>query len=266
MERIAEPPPRKNSWAHFVLGGSKAMSHRSSARVVGGLFIAATVTGVLSVAFQQTDINKAWLNGNRVGASAVLELIEAMAVVGIAIAIYPVLRRFADRLALGYVAVRTMEAMVIVIGTMIELTFLTVSQKYVGSGTHDASLQTLGAVLLAGHDWVYNAVLAIVFPIGSLILNYVLHQARLVPRWLSIWGLGGAALWLAVGVGVTYGLQAIPVLAVPIAVQEMALALWLIFNGFNPAAFASEPEVEPAAGHREPAREAHPQPGQSPGR
>jgi uncharacterized protein DUF4386 len=226
--------------------GSKLVSHRTTARVVGGLFIAATVSGLLGAVFQQPAfgahdyLTKASLNATGVATAAVLELIEAMTIVGIAVAIYTVLRQFSERLALGYIAVRSMEGMVIVIGTIVELTLLTVSQKYVGAGSHDVSLQTLGAVLLAGHDWVYNAVLPIVYPLGALILNYVLFQTRLVPRWLSVWGLGGAALFLASGVMVAYGVGTMPVLAAPIGLQEQALALWLIFKGFNAAALQLE--------------------------
>jgi len=156
---------------------------------------------------------EASLNENRVATAALLELIMGMAVAGIAIAIYPVLTRFSERLALGYVVVRTIEGMLIVIGTIGGLTLLTVGQEYVNAGTSDASLQTLGGALLAERDWVNHAVLPIVFPLGALILNYALYQARLVPRWLSVWGLGGAALWLATGVMVTYGLEPMPVLA-----------------------------------------------------
>jgi hypothetical protein len=76
-----------------------------------------------------------------------------------------------------------------------------------------------------------------------LILNYVLYQARLVPRWLSVWGLVGAALILAARMMVVFGLDLSSptqiALDAPIAVQEMAFAVWLIVRGFNAAAFAA---------------------------
>jgi hypothetical protein len=92
---------------------------------------------------------------------------------------------------------------------------------------------------------VNYAVLPIVFALDALILNYALYQARLVPRWLSVWGLGGAALWLAARVMVTYGVQpsATTVLAAPMGVPDMALAAWLMVKGFNLAALTSGPEV-----------------------
>jgi hypothetical protein len=197
------------------------------------------------------DVTQASLHGTGVATGALLELVMGMAVVGIAITLYPVLRRFSERLSLGYVAVRTMEGMLNVIGAIGALVLLSVSREIAGAGASHASLQTLGGTVQAGGDWVNSAVLPIVFALDALILNYVLYRARLVPRWLSAWGLGSAALWLAAGVMVTYGLEssATTALAVPIGVQEMAFAAWLIIRGFDAGAFPSQPEVGAAEEH-----------------
>jgi hypothetical protein len=222
------------------------MTDRTTARVVGGLFIAADFAGVLALLllrpiFGAHDyLAEASLHGNRVATGALLELIMGIAVVGIAVAIYAVLRRFSERLALGYVVVRTMEGMLNVISAIGVLIILSVSRDFVSSGSSAAALQTLGGVLLAENNWVSYVIMPIVFALDALILNYVLYRARLVPRWLSVWGLG-AALWLAAGVMVTYGLKpsATTGLAVPIGLQEIASAIWLIVKGFNTTALES---------------------------
>lgn len=237
------------------------MTHRTTARVVGSLFIAGTVAGTVGLAlFQQpvidaTDyLTEVSLNESRVATGALLELIMGIAVVGIAIVIYPVLRLHSERLAIGYVAARTIEGVFYVISTVALLTLLTVSREFVNAGTSDAFLfQSLGDLLLAGRDWAGHAVLdATAFTVSALILNYALYQARLVPRWLSAWGLVGALLYMAAGVLVMYGLEPLSTtqvgLEAPLGVQEMALALWLIIKGFNAAAFVSEPEKIPVAG------------------
>ncbi len=172
------------------------------------------------------------MNASQVATSNLLIVAMALSVVGIAIVIYPVLERFGRRLAVAYVALRTMEGMVEVIGAIGGLTLLTVSQKYVG-GAHDATLQTLGGVLTGQVDLVNNGILPIVFGLNALVLNYALYRSLLVPRWLSAWGLAGGAIWLAAGVMVTYGATSLTVLAVPIGLQEVALALWLIVQGFS---------------------------------
>ena len=229
------------------------MPHRTAARVVGTLFIIATVAFSLAVWLLQPVVGapdyltKASFSENRVATAALFELINHIAVVGIAVAIYPVLRRFSERLALGYVAARSIEAVLFAIGTMQLLTLVTVSQEFVAAGSPPTShFQTLAGMLLAGHDWDDAALAFTAFSLGALILNYVLYRARLVPRWLSVWGLVGAALNLAARMMVIYGLEPSSatqiVLDAPIAAQEMVFAVWLIVKGFNAAAFASEPE------------------------
>jgi len=228
------------------------MTHRTAARVVGALFITATVALSLAVVVLQPVLGasdyltKASLSGNRVATGALFELINHIAVVGIAVAIYPVLRRFSERLAIGYVAARSIEAVLFAIGTMHLLALVAVSREFVAAGTPPTShFQTLGAVLLAGHDWDDAALAFTAFSLGALILNYVLYQARLVPRWLSVWGIVAAALILAARMMVIYGIELSSatqtVFDAPIAVQEMAFAVYLIVKGFNPAAL-SDPQ------------------------
>ncbi|UCC49009.1 MAG: DUF4386 domain-containing protein [Gemmatimonadota bacterium] len=229
------------------------MTHRTAARIVGALFIIATVASTVAVLLLQPVIGapdyltKASLSENRVATGALFEFINHIAVVGIAVAIYPVLRRFSERLALGYVAARSIEAVLFAVGTLHLLTLVTVSQEFVAAGTPPAShFQTLGGMLLAGHDWDDAALAFTTFSVGALILNYVLYQARLVPRWLSVWGFVGAVLILAARMMVIYGLELSSAsqiaLDTPIAVQEMAFAVWLIVKGFNATPFASELE------------------------
>jgi hypothetical protein len=236
----------------------RVMTHRTTARVVGGLFIVGTVAGVLGLVLEQPIVDtpdylaRISMNEARLATGAVLELVMGSAMIAIAVAIYPVLRHFSERLALGYVAARMMETVIIVIGTISLLTLLTVSRESVESGAADDSLhQALGDMLLAARDWGGHAVLDVTaFPLSALILNYTLYRARLVPPMLAIWGLLGAASYWAAGVSVLYGAEPFTpiqiLLGVPLAVQEMALAVWLILKGFKASAFATEPGAEPA--------------------
>lgn len=86
------------------------------------------------------------------------------------------------------------------------------------------------------------------FSVSALILNYVLRRADLVPRWLASWGLAGAVLYLATGLMVVYGLEPFSatqtVLQLPLAVQEMVFAIWLIVKGFNPTTIDAPPPRE----------------------
>ena len=101
----------------------------------------------------------------------------------------------------------------------------------------DASyFQTSGALLLAVKEWT-SIVENFPYGLGALILNLVLYQSKLIPQWLSIWGLIGATLLLAMGLLRMFG-HSVFFLAIPIILNEMVLAVWLIVIGFNSSAIA----------------------------
>jgi len=227
-------------------------TNRKIAMMVGVFYIAATVAGALSLAFTGPTLDapdyliKVSANENRVIIGALLELIMAVAVAGVAIAVYPVLRKHNVSIAIGYVGARIVEAVIFVIGVISLLTLLTVSREFVKAGAPDASyFQTLGDLLLASRDWGGHVVLDVaVFPLGALIFYYLLYQSKLIPRWLSGWGLIGAILYWAASLLVAFALIS-PfstihvVLQAPLGVQEIVLAVWLIVKGFNASAIAS---------------------------
>jgi hypothetical protein len=144
-----------------------------------------------------------------------------------------------DRLALGYVGARIFEGFFDVVIAISMLLILTLSREFVGAGAPDDSyFQTSGAVLLGLRDW---AGIPEQFPygLGVLILNYGLYRSKLIPRWLSGWGLLGGVLIVAMGFLRMFGNPVI-FLAIPIVLNEMVLAVWLIVKGFNSSAAASE--------------------------
>jgi len=107
-----------------------------------------------------------------------------------------------------------------------------VSQEYVKAGAPDAShFQTLGELLLKASDQI-GSILDIVFSLGALMIYYLFYQSKLIPRWLSVWGLIGAVLYLASGLFAMFSVD-FGILEAPLALQEMVLAVWLIVKGFN---------------------------------
>jgi hypothetical protein len=225
---------------------------RKIAIMVGVFYIVATVAGMLSLPFTQPILDapdyliNVSANEVQVILGALGELILAVAVAGIAIAVYPVLKKHNSSIAIGYFGARIVESLILMIAVISLLTLLTLSQEFVKAGAPDASyFQTLGALLLAVRDWGGHVVLDVaVFPLGALIFYYLLYQAKLIPRWLSGWGLVGAILYWAAGLLVMFALItpfSTPhiVLQAPLGVQEVVLAVWLIVKGFNPSAIAS---------------------------
>jgi len=224
-------------------------SNRKTAVIVGVLFITATVSAVVSglltgpVLDDPDYLINVSANENQVLIAALLELILAVSVVGIAVILFPIHKKQNEALALGYVGLRILEGVIIIAGAISALLLLRLSQEY-AAGTPDASyLQTLGTLLLAERDWTFLLGPVIVFSLNSLILNYLLYQSRLVPRFISVWGLIGATMLLAsglLGMFDIYSIESTVILAAPIGVNEMVLAVWLIVRGFNSSAIGSE--------------------------
>ena len=102
----------------------------------------------------------------------------------------------------------------------------------------DASyFQTCGVLLHAVNHWT-SVLENFPYGLGALMFNYLLYQSQLIPRWLSVWGLVGATLLLAMGLLRMFG-HAVIFFAIPIILNEMVLAVWLIAIGFNSSAIAS---------------------------
>jgi len=225
-------------------------TNKKTARIVGILFITATVAGILSVVFLRPILDapdyliKVSANENQVIIGGLFELIMAVACAGIAIWLYPVLKKHNHALALGSVSFRIIEAALYFVAVTGLLSLLTLSQEFVKVGAPVASnFQALGTSLLAVRDWAGQLGM-IAFILGALMYYYIFYQSKLIPRWLSGWGLIGVPFWLAVSLLIMFGsLTASSVLAtflyLPIAVNEMVLAVWLIVKGFNPSAIAS---------------------------
>jgi Domain of unknown function (DUF4386) len=230
---------------------------RRTGIVVGMLFILATVASILgSVALGSVLDGPDYLLGvpaheSRVILAVLLFLIAATSAFATAFLLFPILRRHAEGLAAGYVGLRAFENVFYVAGVVGLLMMVTVSQS--GAVVAGAPGVLLGAALLALHDWSVLIGTLVFAGLGSVTLNWVLYRSRLVPRWLSLWGLLGAPLIFLYGLLGILGFATdlgspFMVLAMPIAVQEMVFAGWLITRGFQRRAGhfdqAPEPRVE----------------------
>lgn len=221
-------------------------SDRRTARIVGVLFIIATVAGILSVillpSIQDAPNNLANFSANeyRVLLGSLLILVMAFACAGIAIWLYPVLKKHNQALALGSVGFRVIESVLHIVVVIATLLLLTLSQEYVNAGALDAShFQTSSELLVAANDSA--AVLgSFAFGLGAIMYYYIFYRSNLIPRWLSGWGLVAITLMIINAFFNMFGFynnfSPISVLVqLPILVQEMVLAAWLIVKGFNPS-------------------------------
>jgi hypothetical protein len=225
-------------------------SYRNNAISAGVLFIIYTTGDILTFLFLGPVTAPNYLvsvseNRGLVGTGALLLFIGGACAAGTAISLYPVLKKYSESQALGSVGFRISEGVLRFVAVCALLLLITLSQQFVKAGAPDSSyFQTLGVLLYAGYRWVGNVGSLLAFSIGCLLYYIIFYRTKLVPRWLSAWGLVGGILTMLSCVLVTLGLIA-PfsmeqiVLALPIAPQEMVLAVWLIVKGFNPSVIAS---------------------------
>jgi len=228
------------------------MNPRKTARIVGALFIIATAAPLLSVAFGPViigpeDLAKVWLlaeNENQIRIGALLEFTMAVAVAAIPIWMYPILKKYNESMALGYVVGRLIEGLMFTIGVISLLTLLTLSKEFALAGAPDAAYyQTLGTAILAIRSG-QSVFAQFGFSLGSVMFYYLLYKSKLIPRWLSGWSLIGAVLFLASAFLAMFGYGSESTIYLlmnaPGGVGEMVFAVWLIAKGFNPSAIASE--------------------------
>jgi hypothetical protein len=226
---------------------------RRAALAAGVLFIIASVAALLASAIENPVLTgtsylaKIAVHTSRVSAGGFLELIEAGTSVGIAIALYPVLRKRSEALAVGAVTLRAVEAAMYAVGGVITLSMLYLARQdptALGGG----EVRAIGDALTGVHQ---NAILAgaLAYMTGALMYYWVFWRSRLVPRWLSGWGIVAEVPLLAACLLAAFGhspVTSYTILAAPIAVQEYVLAAWLIFRGFAPSATQPDTLTGPA--------------------
>lgn len=222
---------------------------RKTAAITGVLFILATLTGpVLAMPLIPVLTGTDYLarfsaNANQVSGGVLLLLIAAFTSVGIAIALFPVLKPRNAGLALGSVIFRTLEAAFYVVGVVGVLSLQTLGQQFMTAGAADrASLQAIGNLVVSARD--HAALVAVfAFCVGAFMYYSLLFQSQLIPRWLSGFGIAAILLMSTACVLSLFSgnriTSYIP-LAAPIAVQEIVLGVWLIVKGFNHSVSASK--------------------------
>lgn len=228
-------------------------SYRANAIAAGVFFIIATGFLFLGEALYGPGLSppgvldKAAAARPQIVAGILIEFACVLAIPLIAIALYPVLRRVSAVLAIGYVAFRLFEAMIFASIEITRLLILALSEAHLANPALDTgSLDLMIAAINAGDPWTSTTgmIFNLVFVTGMVLLNWALWTSRLVPRLISGWGLVSVVPLTAVTLFGQFAdldsTVAIP-LILPLALQEMALALWLIVKGFRPEALAHLP-------------------------
>lgn len=220
-------------------------ANRGTAVIVGVLFIIGTASGILSALFTGSILGapdylaQVAANEMQMITGAFFILLMGLSLAMVPVMMYPLFRKQNEALALGAVVFRgPLEAATYILMVVSWLLLIVLSQEFVNAGAPDNSgYQALGTVLLKANEMI-NPVLEIVFSLGAVMFYTLFYQSRLIPRWLSGWGLIGAAVYLFTGVMALFGTDMGFLLAL-LGLQEMVMAIWLIVKGFNVPAVAA---------------------------
>jgi hypothetical protein len=220
--------------------------------LVAGIFYLITFISIPTLAlYGPVKNHRDWIltSGTNTGVlvGCLLEVIVALAGIGTAVTLYPVVKRQNEGAALGFVTARVLEATMIFVGVVSLLSLVTLRQDLGGpAGANAAALVTTGASHVAVYNWTMLLGQTLMPCINALLLGSLMYRSRLVPRIIPIVGLIGAPLLIAAviatlfggGIGHVSAFQAIATL--PVAAWEFSLGVWLVVKGFNPAPITAE--------------------------
>ncbi|MDO6851726.1 DUF4386 domain-containing protein [Priestia megaterium] len=233
-------------------------SNKKAAKMVGVLFILAAVTAIIGLILYDPILNgpdyltKGSEHANQVIVGALMELILVASAIGTSTIMFPLLRKYNETIALLHVCFRFLEAVIITVGVISVLSLLTLSQEFVATGTQNtASFQASGTVLKAIHDWTFLLGPNIMLGINTMMYSYIFYRSKLVPRFIPILGMIGATLVFIAGLLEMFDVFSQlsvwgAILSLPVAANEMILAVWLIVKGFSESALASLDEKKKA--------------------
>jgi hypothetical protein len=217
-------------------------SHRTTAAAVGVLFLLSYAGFSVGTALvvpsldPSTDFAQIGADEQRLIAGALLLFVNMAAIIGIAAMLFPVMRPHGEGVALWYLGFRILEAAAFAVGTVSALSLINLSEAFTAAAAPSAPVyEGLRSMALAANSWA-GKLATVAFIVGAIGLYSLLYRSRLVPRFISAWGLIAVALLIVanlLAVDVTAGFQPAAVLYLPIVLNELFLAIWLIVRGFD---------------------------------
>lgn len=221
-------------------------SYRTTAKVVGAVYLLGFVVGLVGEGLIQSTLGGPDRLAGVAANSTMLAiggLLWLLAVAGDAahgILMFPILKQHHERIALGYLGSRIIDAAFIAVMVLFVLLQAPLASEYVKAGAADASyLQALSRVVQQGQLYAYDIGMA-TLGVAGMMLNFTLYRARLIPRPLAIWGLIGYAIIFGGMVSEVMGSGLGLASSIPGGLWEVFVGVWLIVKGFSPAPVPAE--------------------------
>ena len=213
--------------------------NRKLAIFAGTGFLLAIVFGTLGLSLTESfiqDLDFGLISENSISIKigAIFTLFMALSVMMISLALYPVLHKKNTSLAIGYVGLRFLEGFIFVINAVLLLVLVTLSKDI----SDLDFMNNFGHLVLETRNHLGHVALDMaIFPIASLIMYFVFYISKLIPRWLSIWGIIASIIYMAAAYMVLFGFEPLSplyiVMNIPLALNEAVLGVILIVKGLN---------------------------------
>lgn len=227
-------------------------SIKNAARIAGILFILQMTAAVISHSVilvpllrGEDFLSNIAANEAKVIIAMLLDLVTGASVFGISVILFPILKRFSERIALWYVGLRLTEWVIALISGMFLLTVLSISKDYQQASTQESNfLQTISEYFLNSRGSIRNLML-LTFCLSASMFYFLLYKSKLLPRFISVWGLIGVFLLFAEILSSIFGssLGGIMIM-LPMGLNEIFLGTWLIIKGFNVTASDQITQIE----------------------
>lgn len=211
------------------------MKLKITAKIVGILFLTAMAASLIGGGLIESTLNDFSLkniseNNNQISVGILLECINAIAVVGIAVLMFPIIKEYNNSLAIGYVGFRIIESVFCFAAAVIPLSILEFAHNYLN--VNSLSSQNPEVIFITMRNSITGLLIPISFSLGALLFYYFLYRTKMLPRFVAVWGFAGVILILILNI-LTVEINIGIFLALPIILNEIFLGIWLTVKGFN---------------------------------
>jgi hypothetical protein len=221
--------------------------YRKTATVVGAVYLAGFVVGIVgnimikSILDAPNHLSIISASSMTVAMGAILWLLAVIGDAGHGVLMFPILKQHSERMAIGYLAFRIIDATFIAVMVLFMLIQIPLGSEYLKATASDASfLQALSAVSAQVSQYASQSGMS-ALGVSGLILCFTLFRAKLVPGWLAVWGLVGYATILIGMLSAVMGSGLGDLSSLPGGLWEVFIGVWLIVKGFSSSAVVSQP-------------------------